>query len=72
MTLEQIETIVQKELDWLIDVEYRGQLRRDISYHIAEAVYQGLAQESGEEAEHRAAGRFWNASSGTYDEGGCW
>jgi hypothetical protein len=72
VTLEQIEDIVQRELDWLIDAKYRNVLRRDISNHVAEAIYQALARESGEEADHHAAGRYWNASSGAYDEGGCW
>jgi hypothetical protein len=72
MTLDEIRDIVAHELDWLIDDKYKNVLRRDIDIHIAEAVYTALARESGEEAEHHAAGRYWNASSGTYDEGGCW
>lgn len=72
MTPEQLKKVVQEELDWLIDKRYRDVLRRDISIHIAERIYQELARESGEEAEHHEAGRFWNASSGDYDSGGCW
>jgi hypothetical protein len=47
-------------------------IRADLPLHIAEAVMQAYDRESGVEAEHHAADRFWNASSGTYDENGCW
>lgn len=70
MTLKQIEQIVADQLKWLVGAGVK--LRPDTDIHIAMAIYQALARESGEEAEHHANNRYWNASGGQYDEGGCW
>ena len=66
MTLEQIEMVVADLLTWC------DPKRPDFGVHLAEGIFHLQNRLNGTEAEHHAEGRFWNASSGSYDEGGCW
>jgi hypothetical protein len=72
LTREQIESEVQRVLDWCAPGLTPQQLRPDLAYHISEAIMVAEMEASGELTALHAAGKYWNASSGQFDDGGCW